>query len=126
MAVGLKNKLESHDRAGKKFAGTGRNGEEKRENHISSERAVACRATPTQRFWILWLFWMFPTGAVRPSCEAPISPFRLCNWRTPFLCCQNNRKQSSKRMALIPSMPKRAVFVSNDLRIVQSGLGFWA
>ena len=49
MAVGLKNKLESHDRAGKKFAGTGRNGEEKRENHISSERAVACRATPTQR-----------------------------------------------------------------------------
>jgi len=30
-------------------------------------------------FWILWLFWMLPTGAARPSCETPIPPFRLCN-----------------------------------------------
>jgi hypothetical protein len=30
-----------------------------------------------------WL-WMFPTGAGHSSCEAPIPPFRLWNWRTPF------------------------------------------
>jgi len=42
----------------------------------------------------------------------------------PLSLLPNNREQSSKQMALILSMPKRAVFVSNDLRIVQSGFGF--
>jgi len=37
MAIGLKNKFKSHDRAGKKFTGSGRNGEEKLARRISSE-----------------------------------------------------------------------------------------
>jgi hypothetical protein len=53
-AIDLKNKFESHDRAGKKSTGTGRNGEEKLASRTSSERSGACRATPSQRvFWIL-------------------------------------------------------------------------
>jgi hypothetical protein len=49
MATGLENKFKSHDCAGEIFTGTGRNGEEKLANRISSERSAACRATPTQR-----------------------------------------------------------------------------
>lgn len=43
--------LSPKSRAGRKFTDTGRNGEEKLANRISSERSAACRATPIQRFF---------------------------------------------------------------------------
>jgi len=39
-----------------------------------------------------------PAGAGCTSCEAPIPPFRLCNWRTPVLCCGELNSLRSKQM----------------------------
>src|SRR5579859_7603295 len=110
LAIDLNNKLDSH---GSRWRLPRERKKEKRATRISSGQTAACRATPTQRFcWILWLLWMLPTGAGHPSCEVPIPPFRLCNWRTPFHVPRKHRKSSGASKWLSWSLCRREGFLS--------------
>jgi hypothetical protein len=63
---------------------------EKLATRISSGQTAACRATLTQRFWILWLLWMLPTGARAVLMRSSNASFPLAQLENSLSCAAEN------------------------------------